>query len=332
MPSPENDPHSPQPASVSGSPSTSVPAPKAHAPRIPTTELRVKDTHRLIASKYSETGTVLSRLTPNPATLTSLLELDDATNDRFLGEEGLLPGIGIHELVYGIRYAHIVNAAFTHASPAGGRFNSPTRGAWYASLDRQTSVAEIAFHKLRALEEIDWLHEEISTSDDYLADITSPFHDLRSPDSRIPDPRIPTDPGAPRPAVEHVGWATPESPGHTPTSPAPSLQASSERGGSAAEPLISPPHRQESPFARYLRPDPIPRCYLRPQHLADRLLTRRSNGIIYPSVRRPGGTCLAVFRPALVYNVRRGARLELRLHPNRPFRPSQAREVPIPQP
>ena len=342
MPSPENNPHSPQPASVS-----SAPAPKDRAPRIPTTELRVKDTHRLIASKYSETGTVLSRLTPNPDTLTSLLEIDDATNDRFLGEGGLLPGIGIHELVYGIRYAHIVNAAVTHASPAGGRFNSPTRGAWYASLDRQTSVAEIAFHKLRALEEIDWPHEEISTSDDYLADITSPFHDLRSPDPRSPDPRYPdprypdprhpdlrhpTHPGAPRPALEDVGWTTPESRGHTPTPAAPSLQASSERLPSAPEPLISPAHRHESPFARYLRPDPIPRCYLRPQHLADRLLTRRSNGIIYPSVRRPGGTCLAVFRPALVYNVRRGARLELRLHPNRPFRPSQAREVPIPQP
>ncbi len=342
MASPEKTPEAPQPASAPIAPAPIAPAPsdpapnvktpKIQAPRsqvpgIPTTELRVKDTHRLIASKYSETGTVLSRLTPNPATLTSLLELDDATNDRFLGEEGLLPGIGIHELVYGIRYAHIVNAAFTHASPAGGRFNSPTRGAWYASLDRQTSVAEIAFHKLRALEEIEWPHEEISTSDDYLADITSPFHDLR-----IPDPRIPIDPGAPRPALEDVGWATPESPGRTPTSPAPSLQASSERGGSAAEPLISPAHRQESPFARYLRPDPIPRCYLRPQHLADRLLTRRSNGIIYPSVRRPGGTCLAVFRPALVYNVRRGARLELRLLPHRPFRPSQAREVPIPQP
>ena len=337
MPSPENNP---QPASVSSAPVSNAPAPKDRAPRIPTTELRVKDTHRLIASKYSETGTVLSRLTPNPDTLTSLLELDDATNDRFLGEEGLLPGIGIHELVYGIRYAHIVNAAFTHASPAGGRFNSPTRGAWYASLDRQTSVAEIAFHKLRALEEIDWPHEEISTSDDYLADITSPFHDLRSPDLRLPDLRSATNPGAPQPALstskgpalEDVGWTIPESGRHTPTPAPPSLQATSERLPSALEPLISPAHRHESPFARYLRPDPIPRCYLRPQHLADRLLTRRSNGIIYPSVRRPGGTCLAVFRPALVYNVRRGARLELRLHPNRPFRPSQAREVPIPQP
>ena len=283
---------------------TEAPIPKAL--KIPTTDLRVKDTHRLIASRHSDTGTVLSRLSSSAGTLSHLLELDDATNDRFLGEEGLLPGIGIHELVYGVRYAHIVNAAFTHASPTGGRFNSPTRGAWYASLDRPTSIAEIAFHKLRHLEEIDWPHEEVSTSDDYLADITSPFHDLR-----LASP-------PPAPATE------PTTSSLTPGGPS----FATQRVGSAPDPQGTTP--APNPFARYLQPDPIPRCYRRPQHLAERLLTRKSNGIIYPSVRRTGGTCLAIFRPALVYNVRRGARLELRLQGNRPFRPSQAREVPIP--
>ncbi len=292
--------------------------------RIPTFDLRAKDTHRLIASKYSATGTVLSRLSSNTATLGHLLELDDATNDRFLGEEGLLPGIGIHELVYGIRYAHIVNAAFTHASPTGGRFNSPTRGAWYASFDRATSIAEIAFHKLRALEEIDWPHEEISTSDDYLADITSPFHDLRDRRNR------PAEPADPLPQAEPLTLTATSFAAEQPrvitnpdAAPAPTR-----------DPSPDPPaaYSTTNPFARYLRPAPIPRCYGRPQRLADRLLSRQSNGIIYPSVRRPGGVCLVVFRPALVYNVRRGARLELRLEPGRPFRPSQAREVPVPHP
>jgi hypothetical protein len=31
-----------------------------------------------------------------------------------------------------------------------------------------------------------------------------------------------------------------------------------------------------------------------------------SLGVVYPSVRHQGGTCLACFRPALVTNVRRG--------------------------
>jgi hypothetical protein len=40
--------------------------------------------------------------------------------------------------------------------------------------------------------------------------------------------------------------------------------------------------------------------------LAERLLAAGATGIIYPSVRRPGGTNLACFRPALVGNVRKG--------------------------
>jgi hypothetical protein len=36
-----------------------------------------------------------------------------------------------------------------------------------------------------------------------------------------------------------------------------------------------------------------------------RLLAAESTGVIYPSVRRDGGTNLACFRPALVGNVRK---------------------------
>jgi RES domain-containing protein len=144
-------------------------------------DLQLADTHRLISSKYSESGTVLSRLTEDEASLSDLMELDGATNDRLLGEEGLLPGISVHELVYGVRYAHIVNAAFTHAGPSGGRFNNSERGAWYCAVERETSVAEVAFHKLRQLEEVGWTEEEVSTFDDYLADFTTQMQDLRVP-------------------------------------------------------------------------------------------------------------------------------------------------------
>jgi len=49
-----------------------------------------------------------------------------------------------------------------------------------------------------------------------------------------------------------------------------------------------------------------PASYLASQRLAARLLDAGSTGIIYPSVRRPAGTNLACFRPALVGNVRKG--------------------------
>jgi RES domain-containing protein len=229
----------------------------------PVHECSFRSTHRLIPSKYSSEGTVLAELAGNDAELRDLIELDGATNARLLGEEGLLPGIGVHELLYGVAYSEIVNASFTHAAPRGGRFNSNRRGAWYAGLERETSIAEVAFHKLEHLREIDWPHEEIATCDDYLADFATEFHDLR---------------GTTR-------------------------------------------------YTRFLKPGPIPECYRPSQQMAANLLDHGSNGIVYPSVRRAGGTCVACFRPALVYHVRRDARLEFRLHARHDFTANQVRRV-----
>lgn len=233
-------------------------------------EVSLNDTHRLIPSKYSPSGTVLSELAEagEDELVRDLVSLDAATNPRLQADEGLLPGISVHELVYGISYSNIVNAAFTHASPFGGRFNSSERGAWYAGSERETSVAEVGFHKLRELEEVSWNEEEVSTCDDYLADFHAEFESLSG--------------------------------------------------------------KGQKDFAEYLRPGPIPECYAKSQRLAADLIAHGSNGIIYPSVRRSGGTCLVCFRPALVYHVRRGARLEFRLKAGRRFAASEVREVKIP--
>jgi RES domain-containing protein len=48
-----------------------------------------------------------------------------------------------------------------------------------------------------------------------------------------------------------------------------------------------------------------PASYIASQELAAQLLDAGSMGVIYPSVRRPAGTNLACFRPALVGNVRK---------------------------
>lgn len=231
-------------------------------------EVSLTDTHRLIPSKYSPAGTVFADLAEEGEDefVRDLVSLDAATNTRLKADEGLLPGISVHELVYGVSYSRIVNAAFTHASPLGGRFNTSQRGAWYAAAERETSMAEVAFHRLRQFEEISWNEEEKSTFDDYLADFHADFE---------------------------------------------SLEASRA-------------------FAEFLKPGPIPDCYQRSQQLASELLAAGSNGILYPSVRRRGGTCLVCFRPVLVYHVRRVARLEFRLKAGRPFAPSQVREVRIP--
>jgi hypothetical protein len=50
-----------------------------------------------------------------------------------------------------------------------------------------------------------------------------------------------------------------------------------------------------------------PTSYSASQALAAQLLELGSAGIVYPSVRRVGGTCLACLRPVLVTNVRKGS-------------------------
>lgn len=66
-------------------------------------------------------------------------------------------------------------------------------------------------------------------------------------------------------------------------------------------------------YRHCLQADPVPQCYLPPQAMARQLLAEQSNGILYPSVRRKGGRCLACFRPALVYQPRQAGRYSIRL-------------------
>lgn len=139
--------------------------------------LHVRDTHRLIPSQHAVA--VLGRIADDDAHLADLFDLDGATNDRLLCECDLLPGIGRDELVAGIPSANVINAAFCHAAPKGGRFNGPDRGAWYAGFELETSQAEVAYHKRRDYLEVGWEREDAVTYDDYLANFDADFHDIR---------------------------------------------------------------------------------------------------------------------------------------------------------
>ena len=180
---------------------------------------------------------MLVRIADDDTHLRNIFDLDNATNDRLKAENNLLPGIGVHELVFDVPCYRIVNAAFCHAHPFGSRFNGPDRGAWYAGFELETSQAEVAYHKSIELAEVNWLETEESLYDEYLADFSAELHDIR----------------------------------------------------------------KSKQFANCLAPD----SYVAAQDLAQRLLDAGSPGIVYPSVRRGRGTCLACFRPALVMNVRK---------------------------
>lgn len=197
-------------------------------------------THRLIPTSYATTS-VLETL-PLPAqVLSDLSELDAVTNERKIGERGGSTAISPSELLYGVPEAHIVNASFTHPGPHGGRFNDSRRGAWYAGVDLETSIHEVAFHKRRFLKD-GRISERLSFDyADFLADFSGQFHFL-----------------------------------------------------------------DDSEREQCLQPGPIPQCYAPSQALANSLLYSGSSGLVYPSVRHAGGTCIDCFRPALVFHPRRG--------------------------
>jgi hypothetical protein len=145
----------------------------------PLAQLRQFDTYRLIPSRFAETeDSVLLCISEDDNHLRDLFDLDNATNQRLIGEYGGLPGIGVDELVFGVPNFRIVNAAFTCPRPEGSRFNNGERGAWYCSFDLDTAMSEVIFHKTVEYHEIGWFEDSISYQA-FLADFTSAFHDLR---------------------------------------------------------------------------------------------------------------------------------------------------------
>jgi RES domain-containing protein len=202
------------------------------------TALRQFDTCRLIPSRFADLeDSVLAPLADDDGMLRDLFDLDNATNDRLRGESGLLPGIGVDELVFGVPNFRIINAAYTYARPEGSRFNDGERGAWYCAFEVETALAEVGFHKAVEYQEIGRFDDSVSYQA-LLADFSASFHDLR--------------------------------------------------GADAWDDCL------------------VPDSYVASQALAAELLEAGSMGVIYPSVRRPEGTNLACFRPALVGNVRKG--------------------------
>jgi RES domain-containing protein len=201
------------------------------------THLRQFDTCRLIPSRFADLeDSVLAPLAETDAVLADLFDLDNATNERLRAEAGLLPGIGMDELVFGVPHFRIINAAYTYARPEGSRFNDSERGAWYCAFAAETALAEVIFHKTVEYAEIKRFDDSVMYQL-LLADFSAGFHDVRGIEA-------------------HKACLDPDS-------------------------------------------------YIASQALANQLLEAGSMGVIYPSVRHPGGTNLACFRPALVGNVRK---------------------------
>jgi hypothetical protein len=208
----------------------------------PLTRMRLKDTHRLIPSRYPPVG--IFDAIAAAEDLEVVLELEGWTNDRVSAELGVIRRIASAEWAIDRPMANVIMAAFCHPHPRGGRFNSANLGAWYAAGSLDTAHAEIIHHRTRELEEIGVLDARVEMRD-YLADIDAQFHDVCGDDD-----------------------------------------------------AFAPLHDPDS--------------YAASQAFAGPLRAGGSNGVLYRSVRRAGGECVACFRPLLVANVRQAAHFEYR--------------------
>jgi hypothetical protein len=106
-------------------------------------------THRLIASRFPPIG-VFDDLTQDKDDLAVAFLLESATNDRLGMLSGRLSLLPAEDIVQGSG-ATLVMGAFLHADPAGGRFTDGRLGAWYASLNVATAIAETVHHSTRRL-------------------------------------------------------------------------------------------------------------------------------------------------------------------------------------
>jgi RES domain-containing protein len=170
----------------------------------------------------------------------ALAEIEGATSQRLLAESRGAEGIGRGEFLHGVPYANFVNAAFAYSKPREpNRFNMG-RGAWYAALDIETSMREVAWHMAEFLARSGELRGVVEYAEMF-ASMAGEFVDLR----RTPaHPSLDPDPAAGYPA------------------------------GNA---------------------------------IADAARAQGLNGIIYPSVRHAGGTCIVALRPHAVQSVAPGA-------------------------
>lgn len=195
-------------------------------------------TVRLVATADRRPA-VLAALVPEDE-LDALAEIEGATSARLVGQIRGADGVSADEFVFGVPHQAFINAAFAYYRPrALNRFNGPGRGAWYAALDVDTCLAEVAFHMGRVL----------------------------------------ADAGQFETVVEYV-----------------------EMHASLAGEFVD---LRDTPAHDCLHPDPE-QAYPIGNAVAEAARARGLNGLIYPSVRHPGGTCLAALLPHAVQSVAKG--------------------------
>jgi hypothetical protein len=170
----------------------------------------------------------------------ALAEIEGATSNRLLAEQRGTEGISRGEFIHGVPYASFVNAAFGYWKPGEANHFNAADGAWYAALDVETCLREVAHHMSEFLARSGQFKGVVEYAEMF-ASMAGEFVDLR------------------------------QMPGH---------------------PCLNPDPALGYPIGNAIA------VAARAQGL---------NGIVYPSVRQAGGTCIVALRPHAVQSVAPGA-------------------------
>ncbi len=237
-------------------------------------------THRLIASRYPTVG-VFDDLTTDKDELVTAFLLESVTNDRLAVLSRRLSLLPPEEIVQGPG-ASLVMAAFLHADPAGGRFTDGRLGAWYASLDVATAIAETVHHSTRRLRLSTGAFPSNIQMRQLIARIDSDLVDIRGQQAGRPDLYDRDDYSASQAFGLDLRWP-----------------ASGQRRDPAGEKAVQQEERSR-------RDDSTGSS-------DGTEIAEHEDGIIYDAVRRADGTNVCVYRPSrIVLPVNQGDHYEYR--------------------
>lgn len=156
---------------------------------IPVVSLHWRPCFRIVPSRFPPVQ--LFERVADPDDLEAVFAIEALTNDRLREEAGELSLVAPEDRVSGPGSGYVM-AAFTHPSPVGGRFTDGSYGAYYAARDRETAVAETAYHRERFLREMAAPPTEVDVRV-LRATLAAEAHDLRGAAGALPAVYHPDD-------------------------------------------------------------------------------------------------------------------------------------------
>lgn len=146
--------------------------------RIPTSHVSWKPSFRIISNRFPPIH-FFERIA-DPADWEVLLELESLTDPSALDSVGNLAVVPVADRITGPGAGRVMPSfTFLDQNYAGSRFSNSQFGAYYASSDLETAIAETVHQREQFMREHDIIKAQELDQLVILADISGEFHDIR---------------------------------------------------------------------------------------------------------------------------------------------------------